>query len=60
MYTLNAAYASREEHIKGSITPGKLADFVLLSANPTRVSPEAVAEIKVLMTVIGGKIVWEG
>ncbi len=60
MYTLNAAYASREEHIKGSITPGKLADFVLLSANPTRVSPEAVAEIKVLMTVIGGKVVWEG
>jgi len=60
MYTLNAAYASHEEIIKGSIAPGKLADIVLLSANPTNVSNEEIKDIKVQMTVIGGKVVWEG
>ena len=60
MYTLNAAYASHEENIKGSISPGKLADMVLFSANPTKVSAEEIKDIKVQMTVIGGKVVWEG
>ena len=60
MYTHNAAYASHEEKIKGSITPGKLADIVILSKNPTLVTPEEIKDIKVQMTVIGGKIVWEG
>ena len=60
MYTLNAAYASHEENIKGSIAPGKLADMVLLSRNPTTVSAEEIKDIKVQMTVIGGKVVWEG
>jgi predicted amidohydrolase YtcJ len=60
MYTLNAAYASHEEKIKGSIAPGKLADMVLLSRNPTRVSAEEIKGIKVQITVIGGKVVWEG
>jgi predicted amidohydrolase YtcJ len=60
MYTLNAAYAAHEEKIKGSIAPGKLADMVLLSANPTKVSAEEIKDIRVQMTVIGGKVVWEG
>ncbi|MBN1644388.1 MAG: amidohydrolase, partial [Dehalococcoidales bacterium] len=59
LYTINAAYASHEEKIKGSITPGKLADMVLLSDDPTKVSPEKIKDIKVRMTVIGGKVVWE-
>lgn len=59
LYTINAAYASHEEKIKGSIVPGKLADMVLLSDDPIRVSPEKIKEIKVQMTVIGGKVVWE-
>ncbi len=60
MYTINAAYASFEEGIKGSITQGKLADMVLLSDDPTKVPPEQIKDIKVEMTIIGGKVVWEG
>ncbi|MBI2329519.1 MAG: amidohydrolase, partial [Chloroflexi bacterium] len=44
MYTINAAYASFEEGIKGSITPGKLADMVLLSADPTKVPAEQIKD----------------
>jgi predicted amidohydrolase YtcJ len=59
LYTINAAYLSHEENIKGSITPGKLADMVLLSDDPLHVSPEKIKDIKVQMTIIGGKVVWE-
>jgi len=59
MYTTNAAYASHEEGIKGSITPGKLADVVLLSDDPTRVEAEEIKDIGVEMTVIRGEVVWE-
>jgi predicted amidohydrolase YtcJ len=60
LYTINAAYASHEENIKGSITPGKLADMVLLSDDPTKITAEKIKDIKVQMTVIDGKVVWEG
>jgi hypothetical protein len=60
MYTLNAAYTSHEEKIKGSISPGKLADMVLLSDNPLKVHAQEIKDIKLLMTIIGGKVVWEG
>ena len=60
LYTLNAAYASHEEDIKGSISAGKLADLVLLSDDATLAPPEKIKDIKVQMTVIGGKIKWEG
>jgi predicted amidohydrolase YtcJ len=60
LYTANAAYSSFEENIKGSITPGKLADIVVLSDDPTRVPPEQIKDIKVEMTIIGGEVVWEG
>ncbi len=59
MYTINAAYASFEEDIKGSIAPGKLADLVLLSDDPTKTPPAQIKDIKVEMTIIGGKVVWE-
>ena len=59
LYTINGAYASFEEGIKGSITPGKLADMVLVSSDPTRSPPEQIKDIKVEMTIIGGKVVWE-
>jgi len=59
MYTLSGAYASFEERLKGSIEVGKLADMVVLSADPTVVSPEELKEIRVEKTIIGGEVVWE-
>lgn len=59
MYTINAAYASFEDDVKGSITQGKLADIVVLSNDPIKSPPEQIKEIKVEMTIIGGKVVWE-
>ncbi|MBN1366779.1 MAG: amidohydrolase [Dehalococcoidales bacterium] len=59
MYTINAAFASGEEYVKGSLTPGKLADMVVLSDNPLTVSPEKIKDIKVEMTIVGGKLVCE-
>ncbi|HEY90693.1 MAG TPA: amidohydrolase [Dehalococcoidia bacterium] len=58
-YTSNAAYASFEEDIKGTITAGKLADMVVLSDNPYTVAPEALKEVRVEMTISGGEVVWE-
>jgi len=57
--TLNGAHASHEEAIKGSITSGKLADFVVLSADPHTVSPDTIKDIKVLRTVTGGATVYQ-
>lgn len=57
LYTTNAAYASFEDKIKGSITPGKLADMVILSDDPTHAPPEKIKDIKVEMTIIGGEVV---
>jgi predicted amidohydrolase YtcJ len=59
LYTINAAYASFEENIKGSISRGKLADIVVLSDDPTKVTPEKIKDIRVEMTIIGGEVVWE-
>ena len=59
MYTTNAAYASFEEDIKGSIAPGELADLVVLSADPLKSPPERVKDIRVEMTIIDGKVVWK-
>jgi predicted amidohydrolase YtcJ len=54
-YTAGSAYASRQEHVKGSITPGKLADLVVLSEDPAAVSPDRIAGLSVLATLIDGQ-----
>ncbi len=58
MYTINNAYASFEENIKGSIEPGKLADMVVLSSDILTCPEDAIKNIKVEMTMVGGKIVY--
>jgi len=58
--TYNGAWASHEESIKGSITAGKLADFVVLAEDPHTVSPEKIKDIKIVRTVVGGAVAYEG
>ncbi|MEX2147119.1 MAG: amidohydrolase [Candidatus Rokuibacteriota bacterium] len=58
-FTINAAYASFEEGLKGSIEPGKLADFAILDRDPCGVDPWAIRDIKVERTIIGGETVFE-
>jgi predicted amidohydrolase YtcJ len=57
--TIWPAWQHFEEDRKGSIEPGKLADFVVLSADPTRVDPETLAELKVLATIKEDELVYE-
>jgi hypothetical protein len=58
--TINGAYASHEEALKGSITPGKLADFVVLAEDPHSVDPGKIKDIKVVRTVVGGVTAFQG
>jgi predicted amidohydrolase YtcJ len=58
--TLNGAYATREEKLKGSITPGKLADYVMLAEDLHTIDPGKIKDIKVLRTVVGGVTRYEG
>ena len=58
-YTRNAAFASFDEKIKGTLEPGKLADFVVLSDDITVIDPVKIREGKVLQTFVGGKKVFD-
>jgi len=57
-FTINAAYASFEEQSKGSIEEGKLADFTVLSKDITRIPSGRIKDVRVEMTVVGGRIVY--
>jgi len=59
VYTWNAAYLEGSEDLKGSIEPGKHADFVVLDRDITAVDPEKIIETEVLMTIVGGDVVYE-
>ena len=57
---MNGAYASCDEHLKCSITDGKLADFVMLAEDPHDVDPSTLKDIAIAGTVVGGKTMYEG
>jgi len=59
VWTLDGAYATFEEHNKGSIEPGKLADFAVLRKDPRKVPPDSIKDIVVDATYMGGKNVWQ-
>ncbi|HZI14988.1 MAG TPA: amidohydrolase [Myxococcus sp.] len=58
-YTLGGAYASFEEAEKGTLEAGKLADFVLIDRDLTRIPPESLRDAKVVLTAVGGQVVFE-
>jgi predicted amidohydrolase YtcJ len=58
-YTMGSAYAEFQEKEKGSITPGKLADMVLLSEDIFTITPEKIRDVHVLKTILGGKVIFD-
>jgi predicted amidohydrolase YtcJ len=58
LLTVDAAYGAFEENVKGTLTPGKLADLIVVSANPLQIPPEQLFDLEVLVTVVGGETVY--
>ena len=58
--TVHGAYASFEENVKGSLEAGKLADVVILGDDPHDVDPDAIVDIPIVRTILGGRTVHEG
>ena len=59
-YTINNAYAAFEEHLKGSLTPGKLADIVVLSQDIMTIPEEEIPATEVMYTIVGGEVRYSG
>lgn len=59
-YTMGSAYAEFQEQAKGSITAGKLADMVLLSDDITAIDPVKIRDVRVVKTIVGGRVVFDG
>src|SRR5690349_3819513 len=58
-YTIDAAYATFDEKIKGSLERRKLADIVIIDRDLTRIAPPSIRDAKVTHTIVGGRIVFE-
>lgn len=58
-YTVGSAYAEFQESRKGTLAPGMLADFAVLSGDITAIPPEEIGEVRVEMTVVGGRVVYD-
>ena len=58
-YTIDAAFGAFEEQIKGSVEPGKLADFTIFSKDLMTVPEDSILQTKVVMTIVGGKVVFQ-
>ena len=59
MFSINPASAIFEESRRGTITPGKLADLVVLNGDPTQLPLEAIPDLNIEMTILDGQVVWE-
>ena len=57
-YTSTGAWAMFAEHSRGTLEPGKLADLVMIDTDITRVAPERIRDAHVVLTVVGGKVVY--
>jgi predicted amidohydrolase YtcJ len=57
-YTINGAYANFIEQNRGSVTPGKYADLVMLSDDLFKIPAQQIKDVKVVWTMVGGKMVW--
>jgi len=58
-YTMGSAYAEFQEHEKGTIAPGKLADLVILSRDIFKIDPKEIEKVTVVMTIMDGRVVYE-
>jgi predicted amidohydrolase YtcJ len=58
-YTLGAAIAGRREKTQGSLESGKLADLIIVSQDLFKIDPHQVRKTEVLLTMVGGKVVYE-
>ena len=58
-YTVGSAYAEFQEAVKGSLTVGKLADFVIIDRDIFKIQPEEIEKAKVVMTILDGRVVYE-
>ena len=58
-YTYGSAYAEFQENVKGTLTPGKLADLVILSRDIFKIDPKEIENVKVVLTMVDGKVVYE-
>ena len=58
-YTTGGAYAMFAEQTRGSLEPGKLADLVMIDQDITRIAPEKIRDVRVMMTVVAGKVVYD-
>ena len=57
MYTIGSAYMTSEEHLKGSLEPGKLADLIVLDRDILRCPEDEIKDAEVLVTLVGGRVV---
>ena len=59
-YTRESAFAEFQEKEKGTLSAGKLADLVILSDDPLKVAPDTIRDIKPVITMVGGRVVYRG
>ena len=58
-YTYGSAYAEFQENVKGTLTPGKLADLVILSRDIFKIDPKEIENVRVVLTMVDGRVVYE-